>query len=232
MIEKIKTKQLFDLTKTIAKNFLKKEEFPHTAIPKIAEYISILQTNLPPEFQEISLGVFCHITAKVSQNAKIYPPAIICKNAEIRDFCKLRSGVIVGENAVCGSFCEIKNAILFDCACIPHLNYVGDSILGFKAHIGAGVILSNLRQDGGEVIIKSGSFALHTHLRKMGSMLGDYAEIGCGTVLNPGTIVGRNAVVLPQSNVREIIPENSLYKPSGEISPRKQRQIHREFSAF
>lgn len=160
-----------------------------------------------------------HKSAKIASTAQISAPCIIGAESEVRHCAFIRGSVLIGENCVVGNSTEVKNSILFDGVQVPHFNYVGDSILGFKAHLGAGAITSNVKSDRSPVAIRDGRVIIHTNLLKLGAMIGDFAEIGCNSVLNPGTIVGRRATVYPLSNVRGTVPENCIYK-GGEITPK------------
>lgn len=217
-MENCKIINLFNLEETIAKDLLEKYTYPWEILPHISEYILNLGNKLPKdEYNKIGEDVWIHKTAKVFESAYIHGPAIICKDAEIRHCAFIRANAIVGEGAVVGNSTELKNVILFNKALVPHYNYVGDSILGYKAHMGAGSIISNVKTDKKLVIIKDGKNQIETGLKKVGAMLADNVEIGCGSVLNPGTIICRNSNVYPLSSVRGVIPENSIYKCKTEI---------------
>ena len=169
------------------------------------------------EYEKIGEDVWIAKTAVVAPTAYIKGPAIIGKNAEIRHCAFIRGKVIVGENAVVGNSTELKNVILFNNVQVPHYNYVGDSILGYKAHMGAGAITSNVKSDKKLVVVKNGIDKIETGLKKFGAMIGDYVEVGCGSVLNPGTVVGKNTNIYPLSSVRKVISKNSIYKNQNEI---------------
>ena len=205
-------KQLYNLEETIAKDLLIKEKYPWECLPKISEFIMNLGEKLDKEkFEKKGENIWIAKTAKIAPTASITGPTIIDENAEIRHCAFIRGKAIVGKNAVVGNSVELKNCILFNNTQVPHYNYVGDSILGYKAHMGAGSITSNVKSDKTNVVI-NGKEKIETNLRKVGAFLGDGAEIGCNSVLNPGTIIGRNTSVYPLSCVRGVIPENSIYK--------------------
>lgn len=207
----LKTKELFDLSHTIAGDFLIDCEYPHLALPKIGEFVTKLIPTLDNSFKEISEGVFVADDAILWNNLTIVGPAIIGHGAEIRPGAFIRGNVIIGDGAVIGNSTELKNCIIFDKAQLPHYNYVGDSIIGYKAHMGAGAIASNLRLDKKEIILKSEGEAIDSGLRKIGVFLGDMAEVGCGAVLCPGSIIGREAMVYPLVSVIGSIPERTIY---------------------
>ena len=210
-------KQLFNLEETIAKDLLQKEKYPWECLPKISEFIIELGEKLDKEkFEKKGENIWIAKTAKIAPSASITGPTIIDENAEIRHCAFIRGKAIVGKNAVVGNSVELKNCILFNNTQVPHYNYVGDSILGYKAHMGAGSITSNVKSDKTNVVIK-GKENIETNLRKVGAFLGDGAEIGCNSVLNPGTVIGKNTSVYPLSCVRGVIPENSIYKNPKEI---------------
>lgn len=216
-----KTTELLNLEHTIAKNYLLQHEYPWTAIPKINEIILELINNLnKEEYYKIKENVWAHKTAKIYDSAFIDSPTIIGANTEIRHCAFIRGNALIGEDCVIGNSCEIKNAIIFDGAQVPHYNYVGDSILGYKTHMGAGSITSNLRSDKNLIKIHSDQI-IETGLKKMGAIIGDEAEIGCNAVLNPGCIIGRNAIVYPTSCVIGVVEENKIHTNIGKILPRK-----------
>ena len=195
-----------------------KYTYPWEVLPHISEFILELGKKLPKdEYKKIGEDVWIHKSAKVFESAYIHGPAIICKDAEVRHCAFIRGNAIVGEGAVIGNSTELKNVIIFNKCEVPHYNYVGDSILGYKAHMGAGSITSNIKSDRKLVVIKDGDEKIETGLKKIGAMLGDNVEVGCGSVLNPGTIIGKNTNIYPLSSVRGVIPENSIYKKKNEI---------------
>ena len=214
----IKTNQLYDLTKTQAGEYLKAFEYPWQALSGLKEYILAVGEGLSKdEYEEIAPKVWVHKSAKISKSAELNAPCIIGENTEVRHCAFIRGSALVGKSCVVGNSTELKNVVLFDGVQVPHYNYVGDSILGYKAHMGAGSITSNVKSDKTNVVIKRGDKRMETGLKKVGAMLGDYVEIGCNSVLNPGTVVGRNSSVYPLSCVRGVIEENSIYKKGGEV---------------
>ena len=217
-MENCKINNLFSLDESIAKDLLIKYTYPWEVLPHISEFILELGKKLPKdEYKKIGEDVWIHKSAKVFESVYIHGPAIICKDAEVRHCAFIRGNAIVGEGAVIGNSTELKNVIIFNKCEVPHYNYVGDSILGYKAHMGAGSITSNIKSDRKLVVIKDGDEKIETGLKKIGAMLGDNVEVGCGSVLNPGTIIGKNTNIYPLSSVRGVIPENSIYKKKNEI---------------
>ena len=219
MIANIKTQNLLDLQKTIAKNLFKDVGYPWEVLPKIKEFIIALGLSLDKEhFKKIDENIWVSKSATIFDSASLTGPLIIDDEATIRHCAFIRGSAVVGKGAVVGNSCEVKNSILFDYAQIPHFNYCGDSILGFKSHIGAGGITSNLKSDKSLVVVKDGqNNKIETNLRKFGAILGDRVEVGCNRVLNPGSIVGRDTNIYPTSNVRGFIPANSIYKSQNNI---------------
>ena len=208
----MKIKELYDLNHTKAKDYLSKYEYPWEALASIKDFILELGKSLDKnEYNEIKENVWVHKSAKVFDSAYLGSPCIIGENTEIRQCAFIRGSALVGDNCVIGNSCELKNVIIFDNAEVPHFNYVGDSILGFKAHMGAGSITSNVKSDRTLVVIH-GDTNIETGIKKVGAFLGDYAEIGCNSVLNPGTVIGRHSNVYPLSSVRGVVPSNSIYK--------------------
>ena len=204
---------LFDTTNTIASDIFKGKKYPFQVLPEITNYIIELSKTLVAEkFDDLGDGVFVGISAKVASSASISGPCIIDEDAEIRHCAFIRGSAIVGKGAVVGNSTELKNVILFDGVQVPHYNYVGDSILGYKSHLGAGAITSNVKSDKTNVSILLESKRYNTNLRKFGAILGDCVEGGCGTVLNPGTVVGKNTNIYPLSMVRGYVAENCIYK--------------------
>ena len=219
----IKIKDLYDLTHTIASGYLEGFTYPWEALAGIKEMILGLGETLDSKlYDKVGENVWISKSAKIYPNNYIEGPCIIGHNTEVRPGAFIRGSVLVGENCVVGNSTELKNCILFDNVQVPHYNYVGDSILGYKSHMGAGSITSNVKSDKTLVVIKSQdkSETYATERKKVGAMLGDYVEIGCGSVLNPGTVVGKNSSVYPLSSVRGIVPEGSIFKAQGDIVKR------------
>ena len=209
---------LYDLNNTIAKEVFDGCEYPWEVLPKIKDFIIKLGNSLnSDEYDKIGDDVWIAKNAVVAPTAYIKGPAIIGKNAEVRHCAFIRGNAIVGENSVVGNSTELKNVILFNNVQVPHYNYVGDSILGYKSHMGAGSITSNVKSDKKLVVVKSEKEQIETGLKKFGAMIGDNVEVGCGSILNPGSVIGRNTNIYPLSSVRGVIAENSIYKNQGEI---------------
>lgn len=216
--------QLLDTSKTIAAALFDGLTFPWEALPKISAFILQLGATLSPEeYDRIGEDIWVSKTAKVAPTAYLHGPLIICDGAEIRHCAFIRGSAIVGRGAVIGNSTELKNCVIFDNAQVPHYNYIGDSILGFKSHLGAGSITSNLKSDRSLVTIKVGDTKLATNLKKFGAIVGDHVEVGCNSVLNPGTVIGRHSTVYPLSMVRGIVPANSIYKKQGEVAEKIDR---------
>lgn len=217
-MEECKVCNLYNLEETIAKELLEKVTYPWEALVQIEDYIIKLGNTLDPEkYEKKGEDIWIAKSAKVMSTAYIQGPAIIGENAEIRHCAFIRGKAIIGNGAVVGNSTELKNVILFNKVQVPHYNYVGDSILGYKAHMGAGSITSNVKSDKKLIIIKNGENKIETGIKKIGAMLGDEVEVGCGSVLNPGTIVGKNTNIYPLSSVRGVIPPKSIYKNKNEI---------------
>ena len=209
---------LYDLTQTNAKKIFEGCTYPWEVLPKIKDFIIELGNSLDlNEYNKIGENIWISKTAKIAPTAFISGPAIIGNNTEIRHCAFIRGNAIVGDNCVVGNSTELKNVILFNNVQVPHYNYVGDSILGYKSHMGAGSITSNVKSDKQLVIVKNGDSKIETGLKKFGAMIGDNVEIGCGSVLNPGSVIGRNSNIYPLSSVRGVISSNSIYKKQGEI---------------
>ncbi len=221
-MEDCKVCNLYNLKETIAKDLLEGVTYPWEALPKISDFILELGKTLDEyKYNKIGEDIWIAKTAKVAPTAYIAGPAIIDENAEIRHCAFIRGKAIVGKNAVVGNSTELKNVILFNNVQVPHYNYVGDSILGYKAHMGAGSITSNVKSDKTRVVIKNGEQKIETGLKKIGAMIGDEVEVGCGSVLNPGSVIGKNSNVYPLSSVRGIIFKNSIYKNKNEIAKKQ-----------
>ena len=220
-MEACKISNLYNLDETIAKDLFEGATYPWEVLPKISAFILQLGSTLSEEeYEKIGEDVWIARSATVAPTAYIHGPAIIGKNAEVRHCAFIRGNAIVGEGAVVGNSTELKNVVLFNKVQVPHYNYVGDSILGYKAHMGAGSITSNVKSDKKLVVVKDGRERIETGLKKFGAMLGDEVEVGCGSVLNPGTVVGRHASIYPLSSVRAVVPADSIYKMRGEVAAR------------
>lgn len=221
---KCNTKDLLDLEKTIARDVFDGAEFPWEVLPKIKDFVVKLGESLDPEkFDNPQENVWIAKSAKVFPSAYIAGPCIIDENAEVRHCAFIRGSAIVGKNAVVGNSVELKNCILFDNVQVPHYNYVGDSVLGYKAHLGAGALTSNVKSDKTNVVVKHAATktAMETGLRKFGAIVGDNTEVGCNTVLCPGTVLGRECIVYPVSRVRGFVDSRRIFKDAGHIIERK-----------
>ncbi len=217
-MEQLKIRNLYTLSETIAAELLEGADYPWEALPHIGAFIVKLGSSLPEEiYEKRGENVWVAKSAKVYPSACINGPAIIDEEAEIRHCAFIRGNAIVGKGAVVGNSTELKNVVLFNKVQVPHYNYVGDSILGYKAHMGAGSITSNVKSDKTLVVVKAGTECYETGLKKFGTMLGDEVEVGCNSVLNPGTVIGRRSNVYPTSCVRGYIPPNSIYKDKENI---------------
>lgn len=221
----VKITDLFNLNETMAKELLERYTYPWEVLPNIKDYIIQLGNTLSDEeYDRIGEDVWIAKSAVVAPSASITGPCIIGKKAEIRHCAFIRGNAIVGENSVVGNSTELKNVILFNCVQVPHYNYVGDSILGYKSHMGAGSITSNVKSDKTLVDVKDGNEVIHTGLKKMGAILGDCVEVGCGSILNPGSVIGPNTNIYPLSSVRGYIPSGSIYKKLGEIASKEENR--------
>ena len=216
----LKTNALFDLSHTLAGDFLARFEYPWQALDGIKELILSLGPTLGEDYEERSPQVWVHKTAKVFPSAYLGAPCIIGPDTEVRHCAFIRGSALVGANCVVGNSVELKNVILFDNVQTPHYNYVGDSILGYKSHMGAGSITSNVKSDKTLVTVKNEGEAMETGRKKFGAMLGDCVEVGCNSVLNPGTVVGPRSNIYPVSCVRGVVPADSIYKTGGVIVPK------------
>ena len=222
-MEACKISNLYNLDETIAKDLFEGATYPWEVLPKISAFILQLGSTLSEEeYEKIGEDVWIARSATVAPTAYIHGPAIIGKNAEVRHCAFIRGNAIVGEGAVVGNSTELKNVVLFNKVQVPHYNYVGDSILGYKAHMGAGSITSNVKSDKKLVIVKDGRERIETGLKKFGAMLGDHVEVGCGTILNPGSVVGPHTNIYPLSSVRGFVPGGSIYKCAGEVVEMRQ----------
>lgn len=210
------TTDLLDLSHTLAGDFLSQFEYPWLSLKKIQGFVSSLGQMLGDDYIEVTPEVWVHKTASIAKNAYLEAPLIIGANTEVRHCAFIRGSALIGENCVIGNSVEIKNSIIFDSVQIPHFNYVGDSILGYKSHMGAGSITSNIKSDKSLISVK-GESIIETGLKKFGSIIGDFVEIGCNSVLNPGTVIGRNTNIYPLSSIRGVIPAMSIYKGYGDI---------------
>ena len=210
--------ELYDLNETIAKDIFDDVTYPWEVLPKIGDFIVELGKTLSKEeYDQVEENVWIAKSANVFPSAYIHGPAIIGKDAEVRHCAFIRGNAIVGEGAVVGNSTELKNVILFNKVQVPHYNYVGDSVLGYKAHMGAGSITSNVKSDKKLVVVKTPEGGIETGRKKFGAMLGDEVEVGCGTVQNPGSVVGRHTNIYPLSSVRGYVPAGSIYKRQGEV---------------
>lgn len=218
-MKEVTVTELYDLSKTIARDLLKEVTYPWEALKDIHDFIKKIGPTLPKDKYEALEG-----DVWIAKNATVYPsvhitgPAIIGEEAEVRHCAFIRGNAIVGNHAVVGNSTELKNVILFDNVQVPHYNYVGDSILGYKAHMGAGSITSNVKSDKKLVVVKDGKEKIATGLKKFGAMIGDQVEVGCGSILNPGTVIGKNTNIYPLSSVRGVVLKDSIYKKQGEIA--------------
>ena len=215
----ITVSELYDLDETIASKLFEGVTYPWEVLPLIHDFIIELGKTLPKDiYEERGENIWVAKSAKIAPTACLNGPLIVDEEAEIRHCAFIRGNAIVGKGAVAGNSTELKNVVLFNKVQVPHYNYVGDSILGFKAHMGAGSITSNVKSDKTLVVVKGEDIVIETGLKKMGAMLGDNVEVGCNSVLNPGTVIGRNTNIYPTSMVRGVIPANSIYKTRTEIS--------------
>lgn len=224
MQEKLFAKNLLDYSQTIAEELFESVTYPWEALEHLSEFILKLGASLPEDkYNKLGDDIWVAKTAQIAPTAYLHGPLIICDNAEVRHCAFIRGTSIVGENCVVGNSTELKGSILFNCVQTPHYNYIGDSILGYKAHTGAGVITSNLKSDKSMVTVLVEGDRLDTNRKKFGAIVGDNTEVGCNSVLNPGTVLGRNTNVYPLSMVRGYVPENSIYKKLGEVCEKINR---------
>lgn len=211
------TLELYDLNHSLAGTYLSGFDYPWQALSGIKNLILTLGPTLDDSYQEVAPTIWVHKTATVAPTAYLGAPCIIGAGTEIRHCAFIRGSALVGSNCVVGNSVELKNVILFDNVQVPHFNYVGDSILGYKSHMGAGSVTSNVKSDQTPVVVKNGHENMETGLKKCGAMLGDHVEVGCNSVLNPGTVIGRHSNVYPTSCVRGMVPEKSIWKNTGVI---------------
>lgn len=217
-VKQVTIKELYDLTETAAKPLLESVTYPWEALPKIKDFIIELGNSLDPEeYEKHGENIWIHKSATVFDSAYIAGPCIIGKDTEVRQCAFIRGSALVGDNCVVGNSTELKNVIIFNNVQVPHYNYVGDSILGFHSHMGAGSITSNVKSDKTLVHVKGADFDIATGMKKFGAMLGDYVEVGCNSVLNPGTVIGSHSNIYPLSRVRGYVPSNSIYKDRNDI---------------
>ena len=223
-MENAKISNLYDLTKTIAADIFEGKEYPWEVLPEIGSFIVKLGESLDPEkYEKRGENIWVAKSARVFESAYLNGPLIIDEGAEVRHCAFVRGNAIVGKNCVVGNSTELKNVILFDNVQVPHYNYVGDSILGYKSHMGAGSITSNVKSDKTLVVVKDGEDHIETGLKKFGAMLGDFVEVGCNSVLNPGSVIGRHTNIYPTSCVRGVIHENCIFKKNGEVVRKEDR---------
>ena len=217
----LKTAELYDMSHTLAGAYLSGFEYPWQALKGIKELILTLGSTLGEDYTEVSPTVWVHKTATVAPTAFLGAPCIIGAGTEVRHCAFIRGSALVGEDCVVGNSVELKNVILFDGVQVPHFNYVGDSILDYKSHMGAGSVTSNVKSDKTLVVVKNGEEQVPTGLKKFGAMLGDFVEVGCNSVLNPGTVIGRHSIIYPTSCVRGVLAENSIHKNDRTVITRK-----------
>lgn len=213
----ITIKDLYDLNETIAKDLFEGKTYPWEVLPEIGDFVTRLGETLSDEFDHPEENIWIHKSVKIAKTAMLNGPLIIDADTEVRPGAFIRGNVLVGKNCVVGNSTELKNVVLFNTVQVPHYNYVGDSILGTHSHMGAGSITSNVKSDKTLVVVKNDVEEIETGLKKFGAMIGDYVEVGCNSVLNPGTVIGRNTNIYPLSPVRGVVPENSIYKSSDKI---------------
>nr|WP_317364341.1 UDP-N-acetylglucosamine pyrophosphorylase [uncultured Blautia sp.] len=223
MMKDFTIEKLLDLNETIASELFEGRTYPWEVLPEIKDFILKLGKTLDPEEYEYKEGdIWIAKSAKIAPTACINGPAIIGKDTEVRHCAFIRGNAIVGEGCVVGNSTELKNVVIFNCVQVPHYNYVGDAVLGYKSHMGAGSICSNVKSDKQLVVVKDGEEKIETGLKKFGAMLGDHVEVGCGSVLNPGTVIGRNSNIYPLSSVRGCVSSDSIYKNKNEVVYKKE----------
>lgn len=222
-MEQLKISELYDLTQTMAAELFDGKTYSWEVLPEIGDFIMKLGQTLSEEiYDKVGDNVWIAKTAKVTTSALINGPAIIGEHTEVRQCAFIRGNALVGDNCVVGNSTELKNVVLFNNVQVPHYNYVGDSVLGYKSHMGAGAVTSNVKSDKTLVVVKGKDVQIPTGLKKFGAMLGDHVEVGCNSVLNPGTVIGCNSNVYPVSCVRGVVPANSIYKNKDEIVTKKE----------
>ena len=221
-MEQCKISNMYDLNETIAASLFEQKEYPWEVLSEISNYIMKLGTTLDTEkYEKRGENIWIAKNAKVAPTALLNGPLIIDEEAEIRHCAYIRGNAIIGKGAVVGNSTELKNVIIFNSVQVPHYNYVGDSILGYKSHMGAGSITSNVKSDKTLVSVRDGNDEIRTGLKKFGAMLGDFVEVGCNSVLNPGTVIGRGTNIYPLSMVRGVVPAHSIYKNKNEVAEKK-----------
>lgn len=219
----MRTKEIFLSNNSIANDFIKSFEYPFEVLANIKNYIIELGNTLGDDFNKIGEDIWIHKNANISKNAEIHGPCIIDDGAEIRHNAFIRGSAIIGKNSVFGNSCEIKNAIIYDNVQVPHFSYVGDSIIGFNSHMGASSIISNLKSDKKNIVIKNNGNYIETGIRKIGAFIGDNVEIGCGCIINPGTIILSNSNVYPLTSVRGVIPSGVIVKDMNNIVKKEDK---------
>ena len=218
MLQMFKIDNYLDVNKTLAQFLFDGIEYPWEVLPRLESFIMQLGPMLPAEdFNQVGENIWVAKSARIADSASITGPCIIDADAQIRHCAFIRGNAIIGKGAVVGNSCEIKNSLLFDEVEVPHYNYVGDSVLGYRAHLGAGAITSNIKNDKKNVVIKFPLGQIETGLRKLGAVVGDGVQVGCNTVLNPGTVIGKNTRIYPLNSVRGWVDENSIYKQEGNV---------------
>ena len=220
-MKKVRIDELYDLNETRAKSLMESKTYPWEVLPEIGDFVMKLGETLSDEFDHPEENIWIHKSVKIAKTATLNGPLIIDADTEVRPGAFIRGNVLVGKNCVVGNSTELKNVVLFNTVQVPHYNYVGDSILGTHSHMGAGSITSNVKSDKTLVVVKNEGEEIETGLKKFGAMIGDYVEVGCNSVLNPGTVIGRNTNIYPLSPVRGVVPENSIYKSSDKIVDKK-----------
>ena len=224
-LKEMKIKELFDTSHTIAERIFDNHTYAWEVLPEIGDFIRSLGPLLPEnEYRKIGTDIWVHKSAKVAPTIMMAGPMIICQRANVRHSAFLRGNVIIGAGAVVGNSCELKNALIFDEAQIPHFNYVGDSVLGYKAHMGAGAVTSNVKSDKSLVVVHAEDKDVATGFKKFGAILGDGVEVGCNSVLNPGTVVGKESNIYPLSSVRGCVAAHSIYKSQDNIVAKENRE--------